>query len=81
MARHNKQPAAALPNVIRAEPGKPWPEPPAGGRWSRNAVTGDLTLIASTEDARARSRQPGDAGDAAEEQPAAPAPNTNTPQE
>jgi hypothetical protein len=30
---------------IRATAEQPWPEPPAGGTWSRNAETGDLTLI------------------------------------
>ncbi|KQT10966.1 hypothetical protein [Ramlibacter sp. Leaf400] len=30
--------------VIRAEPGKPWPNPPAGGSWIRDTTTGDLTL-------------------------------------
>lgn len=37
-------PAAPARTVIRAEPGKPWPDPPHGGRWSRNPTTGDLTL-------------------------------------
>lgn len=36
--------AGAGKTVIRAEPGKPWPEPPTGGTWSRNPTTGDLTL-------------------------------------
>lgn len=35
----------AAPTVIRAEPGKPWPDAPHGGRWSRDPATGDLTLI------------------------------------
>lgn len=39
---------AAAPTVIRAEPGKPWPDPPYGGRWSRDPQTGDLTLVQST---------------------------------
>jgi len=44
-------PVAAVPGgveeaglVIRAKDGV-WPEPPAGGRWVRNAKTGDLTCL------------------------------------
>jgi hypothetical protein len=36
--------ADASPVVIRAKDGV-WPDPPAGGRWSRNPKTGDLTCV------------------------------------
>lgn len=40
-------PAAKKPpiKVIKAEPGKDWPEPPHAGRWERDPVTGDLSLV------------------------------------
>lgn len=39
-------PAAAKKKVvIRAEHGKPLPNPPHGGSWSRDPDTGDLTLM------------------------------------
>jgi hypothetical protein len=28
--------------IVRCEPGQPWPDPPHGGRWSRDPKTGDL---------------------------------------
>lgn len=58
---------AAIPGnadsaVIRAVPGQPWPEPPSGGRWVRNAKTGDLTCVDAgtqppTEDERRARRE------------------------
>lgn len=38
-------PGGAEAAVIRAVPGQPWPEPPSGGTWVRNAKTGDLTCM------------------------------------
>lgn len=49
--------AAAAPTVIKAEPGKPWPNPPHGGRWSRDPVTGDLTLIETASSASEEERR------------------------
>ena len=75
--------------VIRAEPGKPWPEPPYGGRWVRTPQTGDLTLRAATvrADAQQRSAQRQAAQQAQAQADAAAAPaeagpdNTLSPQE
>lgn len=39
-------PGNAEDAVIRATKENPWPEPPSGGNWVRNATTGDLTLMA-----------------------------------
>lgn len=58
---------------IKAEPGKPWPDPPAGGRWARDPITGDLTLIDATQDGRARSHRNAAAAAAPAAAPAAPA--------
>lgn len=42
----NSSPNSAVPaTVIKATPGKPWPDPPHGGNWERNTQTGDLTLL------------------------------------
>lgn len=54
-------PGGAEAHVIRAVPGQPWPQPPRGGRWVRNAKTGDLTLMqapaaAPTPEQRAKRR-------------------------
>lgn len=38
-------PGNAEAAVIRAVPGQPWPQPPAGGRWVQNPKAGDLTCV------------------------------------
>jgi hypothetical protein len=43
--------------VIRAVPGQPFPEPPHGGTWSRDPVTGDLTLLQTTRPPTDEERQ------------------------
>jgi hypothetical protein len=58
--------------VIRAVPGQPWPEPPGGGRWVRNAKTGDLTCVEATQPEDQASRAARRAAQRAEDSAAAP---------